>query len=308
MVIKKIQNRLNGHSNFAILDNSDWRIIENYSGDILLLLEEIKEGKSLKEFNTKTYNSSEYKDMIPFKPASYRDFMLYEKHAIDAARGFVKEYMPNVLPFVLGFEKITGKTFPMLKPSKRYYKYPIFYMGNHLNFFSEGDNIQIPSYTKKLDYELEIAALITKPLKNAKPEDVNNAIGGFVILNDFTARDQQMDEMKSGFGPMKTKNFANAISGTLATSESILPNIDHLKVEVLINDTLIVKSTTANKKYSFQEAIAYASWEEQLYPGELFGSGTIPGCTGIENGTMLKKGDKITLNVEGIGSLSNHII
>lgn len=307
MRIKKIQNKHNNQSTFAILENSDWRIIENCSENVIELLEELKISGS-KKLNTVKYNEDDYFDIIPFYPKSYRDFMLYEKHAIDSARGFVKEYIPKALPIVLGYEKITGKPFPMLKPSKRYYKYPIFYMGNHLNFFSEGDKIQVPSYTKKLDYELEIAALITKPLKNAKPEDVNDAIGGFVILNDFTARDQQMDEMKSGFGPMKSKNFANAISSTFATSESILPNIDSLKVDVFINDKLIVKSTTANKKYSFQEAIAYASWEEQLHPGELFGSGTIPGCTGIENGTMLKKGDKITLNVEGIGSLSNLII
>lgn len=307
MIIKKIQSKKNNTSTFAISENGNWKIIENSSEDILVLLEELKTSGS-KKLSIVKYNTDDYFDIIPFHPKSYRDFMLYEKHAIDAARGFVKEYLPKALPFVLGYEKITGKSFPMLKPGKRYYKYPIFYMGNHLNFFSEGDKIQIPSYTKKLDYELEIAALITKPLKNAKPEDVNDAIGGFVILNDFTARDQQMDEMKSGFGPMKTKNFANAISATFATAESILPIIDHLKVEVLINDKHIIKSTTANKKYSFQEAIAYASWEEQLYPGELFGSGTIPGCTGIENGIMLKKGDKITLNVEGIGSLSNQII
>ena len=57
-----------------------------------------------------------------------------------------------------------------------------------------------------------------------------------------------------------------------------------------------------------QEAIAYASWEEQLHPGELFGSGTIPFCTGIENGHLLKVGDSVRLEVEGIGSLTNFVI
>jgi 2-keto-4-pentenoate hydratase/2-oxohepta-3-ene-1,7-dioic acid hydratase in catechol pathway len=308
MIIKRIKHIDNEKETFVILENSEWKMMENVTDDLVSLLDEFKNKELIKKVNAINYNTKEYKDVSPFKPASFRDFMLYEKHAIDAARGFVKKYLPQAYPFVLFYEKVSGKSFPMLKPSARYYKYPIFYMGNHLNFFSEGDKIQTPSYTKQLDYELEIAAIIIKPLKNATPEEVNNAIGGFVILNDFSARDQQMEEMKSGFGPMKTKNFANAISSSVATAEAILPIIDHLNVKVVINDTLIVQTTTEGKKYSIQEAIAYASWEEQLYPGELFGSGTIPGCAGIENGTMLKSGDHIRLEVEGIGSLTNYII
>jgi 2-keto-4-pentenoate hydratase/2-oxohepta-3-ene-1,7-dioic acid hydratase in catechol pathway len=304
MIIKKIQHLQNHDIAFAIAEDSDWKILQNLSRDLLVVLDELKANKI---FETENYNTNEYKDIIPFKPASYRDFMLYEKHALDAARGFVKKYLPKASPFVALYEKLLGKPFPMLKPGKRYYKYPIFYMGNHLNFFSENHTIQKPLYTKELDYELEIAAIITKPLKNATLEEVNDAIGGFVILNDFSARDQQMEEMKSGFGPMKTKNFANAISSSVATADVILPIIDKLQVKVFINDTLIVQTTTAGKKYSIQEAIIYASWEEQLHPGELFGMGTIPGCAGIENGKMLQNGDSIRLEVEGIGSLTNYI-
>jgi 2-keto-4-pentenoate hydratase/2-oxohepta-3-ene-1,7-dioic acid hydratase in catechol pathway len=308
MLVKRVSKIAGGEQAYAINKNNTWHILEKKHTDILEVLEELPLLQSGENVSLKTFNSEEYKDIIPFKPASFRDFMLYEKHAIDAARGFVKKYLSQAYPVVRFYEKITGKTFPMLKPSKRYYKYPIYYLGNHLNFFSDGDQIHIPAYTKQLDYELEIAAIITKPLKNATTEDVNNAIGGFVILNDFSARDQQMDEMKSGFGPMKTKNFANAISVTVASKESMLSRLDNLNVAVYINEQLVVKSTSANKKYSIQEAIAYASWEEQLHPGELFGSGTIPGCTGIENGVMLKKGDIIRLEVEGIGSLTNYIV
>jgi len=305
MIIKKVQHSQTQQTAFAVLQNSHWKIIENFTGDLLQLLEELKANKI---FETKHYNVNEYKDVIPFKPSSYRDFMLYEKHAIDAARGFVKKYLPKAYPVVKLYERLSGKPFPMLKPGKRYYKYPIFYMGNHLNFFSEGDNIQKPSYTQQLDYELEIAAIIVKPLKNVKPEEVDDAIGGFVILNDFSARDQQMEEMKSGFGPMKTKNFANAISSVVATVDEMLPIIDQLQVNVFINDKLIAQNTTAGAKYSIQQAISYASWEEQLHPGELFGSGTIPGCTGIENGKQLQKGDGIRLEIKGIGSLTNYIV
>lgn len=253
------------------------------------------------------FEETNFREIIPFQASAYRDFMLYEKHAIDAARGFVKKYMPHVFPIVNTYEKVFGKAFPKLKPKKRYYKHPIYYMGNHLNFISNGDNISIPSYTKELDYELELAAVITKPLKNASTSEVHEAIGGFLILNDFSARDVQMDEIESGFGPMKTKNFGSAISSVIVGKDSIMDKVDNLDVKVIINGDTIVESNTKGKLYSFQEAIAYASWEEQLHPGELFGSGTIPGCAGIENGRMLNKGDVITLEVEGISTLTNNV-
>ena len=149
---------------------------------------------------------------------------------------------------------------------------------------------------------------VMKNLKNASPAEVSEAIGGFMILNDFSARDVQMDEMESGFGPMKTKNFGSAISSVVVSAREILPKLEDLSCKVMVNEELISEGITRGMKYSIQEAIAYASMEEQLHPGEIFGSGTIPGCTGIENGRMLTKGDRITLVVEGIGELTNTVI
>lgn len=286
------------HGKWQLLSNADLTFIEvlNLSPNALDQLD--------KEI---IHTVDAFQQRIPFKPVAYRDFMLYEKHAIDAARGFVKKYMAHLLPIVTTYEKIFRKPFPKLKPKKRFYQHPIYYMGNHLNFISDGDSIEIPSYTKEMDYELELAAVITKPLKNATIDEVSDAIGGFLILNDFSARDVQLDEMESGFGPMKTKNFGSSISATITSKEALIHKIDDLAVKVIINGKTIVESNTKDKTYSFQEAIAYASWEEQLHPGELFGSGTIPGCTGIENGIMLNKGDTIRLEIEGIGSLTNTI-
>ena len=304
MIIKRIEAVDTSTGGFAIWVNGVWKRLEIDADDLVEVLSALK-GKKLSELQTINYTPINQKDVIPYRPASYRDFMLYEQHAIDAGRGFIKKYMPKALPVMRIYERLTGKIFPPIRPSARYYKYPIYYLGNHLNFFSEGDVIHTPSYTRELDYELEIAAILISPLKNASPEEVDAAIGGFVILNDFSARDQQMDEMKSGFGPMKTKNFANAISATVATADELLPILERLSVKVSINHQLIAQSTAGGYKYSIQQAIAYASWEEQLHPGELFAMGTIPGCAGIENGNLLQKGDTITLEVEGIGSLTN---
>jgi len=298
-----MQLRKNKSNNIQVNINNDWCNLQNCDQDILDLLS-LSKAEIIEQFAAvKSVKSTEL--VIPFRPSAYRDFMLYEKHAIDAARGFVKKYMPKLLPVVKTYEKITGKPFPKLKPGKRFYQHPIYYMGNHLNFFTDGDVIVKPTYTAQMDYELEIGAVITKPLRNASIEEVTDAIGGFVILNDFSARDVQLSEMDAGFGPMKTKNFGSSISSTVAHRDGLIDRLDSLQTKVLVNDKLIMESNTSGKQYSMQEAIAYASWEEQLHPGELFGSGTIPGCTGIENGVMLDKGDKITLVVEGIGELSN---
>jgi len=248
-----------------------------------------------------------YLPILPFQPLSYRDFMLFEEHYINAKRGFITKYLPHLLPLINIYERVANKTFPKLKPEKRWYEYPIYYLGNHLTFVKDKSEISIPAYTEELDYELELGAVLCRSIKNATVEEAQQAIGGFVVFNDFSARDVQADEMKCGFGPMKAKNFANSISNAVVSADEILPVIDKLKVKVIINDELIVSADTSNMYYSLAEAIAYASWEEQLYPGEFVATGTIPGCTGIENGQMLKSGDHIRLEISQIGSLVNTV-
>ncbi len=243
--------------------------------------------------------------VMPFQPLSYRDFMLYEEHCINATRGAIKKYLPKKLPIINIYEKITGKIFPKLKPKALWYEYPIFYLGNHLNFITNGAAVEIPSYTRELDYELELGVVLCAPLKNATAEEAEKAIGGFVVFNDFSARDVQMKEMNSGFGPMKAKNFANAISNVVVSSDEILPVIDKLKVSVSINGKKIVENDMGGMHYSLPQAIAYASWEEQLHAGEFFATGTVPGCCGLENGHLLNSGDSIKLEIEGVGVLEN---
>lgn len=284
-----------------------WQKIENQAYSVFDLVN--MSGQELDSISRLMNNDelSNIKPVIPFQPSAYRDFMLYEKHAIDAARGFVKKYIPRALPIVSCYEKVFSKPFPKLKPAARYYQHPIYYMGNHLNMVPDKTSVTIPEYTQQLDYELEIAAFITKPLKNASLEEAHEAIGGFLILNDFSARDVQLEEIRTGFGPMKTKNFASALSSFVVSKSSIIEQINKLATKVFINNQLVAEGSTDGKLFSFEQAIVFASWEEQLHPGELFGSGTVPGCTGIENGQMLNEGDTIRLEVEHLGALENSI-
>jgi 2-keto-4-pentenoate hydratase/2-oxohepta-3-ene-1,7-dioic acid hydratase in catechol pathway len=246
--------------------------------------------------------------LLPFQPRSYRDFMLFEQHAINASRGYARRFMPVAYKIAAAYESLFKLTFPKFRPHPLWYKKPIYYMGNHLNFVTDQHAVTFPSYTQALDYELELGVVIVKHLKNASEKEAMDAIGGFVVFNDFSARDVQLPEMRSGFGPAKAKHFINAISSTVATADEIMPHLYNLSGEIRINGRTIVKTSTSDMDYTLGEAIAYASLEEQLYPGEFFGSGTLPNGCGMENGHWLKPEDTIELEIEKVGTLVNTII
>ncbi len=246
--------------------------------------------------------------VLPFEPRSFRDFMLYEGHAVAAARGFVRTRMPAAYQVVRAYEALTGTTFPKLKPHALWYRQPTYYMGNHLTFVTDGEPVAVPSYAKTLDYELEFGFVLAHPLRDAAPESAEAAIGGFVVLNDFSARDVQLAEMASGFGPQKSKHFRSAMSAVVVTADEILPRWRNLKGCVRLNGALIAEPSTAGARWSLGEVLAHASRGEQLYPGELFGSGTLPEGSGIETGHELKPGDVIEIGIEGIATLANPIV
>lgn len=246
--------------------------------------------------------------IIPFEPRSYRDFMLYERHAVDAARGFVRCFMPKLVPIVRSYEALTGRNFPKLRPKPLWYRQPVYYMGNHLAFVTDGTDVAIPSYTRTLDYELELGFVISQSLFNASPKESESAIGGFVVLNDFSARDVQLEEMSSGFGPQKAKHFASAISTVVVTADEVLPSWRSLKGYVKVNDHLVAETSSENPRWSLGEILAHASCSEQLYPGEFFGTGTFPAGSGIERERFLSEGDTVEIGIYGVGSLKNRII
>jgi 2-keto-4-pentenoate hydratase/2-oxohepta-3-ene-1,7-dioic acid hydratase in catechol pathway len=244
---------------------------------------------------------------LPFEPKSFRDFMFYERHAVDAARGFVRRFMPGAWPIVRAYEAVLGAPFPALKPHRLWYRQPIYYMGNHLAFATDG-KVAIPSYSGALDYELELGFVLKRPLFNASPDEAEAAIGGFVVINDFSARDVQRDEMSSGFGPQKAKHFRNGISSIVASADEILPRWRDLKGSVRINGQLVSEPSCSGARWSLGEALAHVSRSERLHPGELFATGTLPGGSGIETGRLLAAGDSIELAIEGVGALTHHIV
>ncbi|MEW5733807.1 MAG: fumarylacetoacetate hydrolase family protein [Thermodesulfobacteriota bacterium] len=245
--------------------------------------------------------------LLPVAPESFRDFMLFEKHAVQAARGFARKYFPGAYRVAAAYERLTGKVFPRFKPHALWYQRPLYYQGNHLAFVPDGHPVAFASYSQVLDYELELGAVIAKPLYNATPEEALAAVGGFVIVNDFSARDVQLKEMKSGFGPMKTKSFATSMSRVLVTADEI-PDIEKLTARVLINGREVASGDFRGMHHSLGEAIAFASRDERIHPGELLATGTVPNCCALENGHWVKPGDVLTLEIPPVGTLENPIV
>jgi 2-keto-4-pentenoate hydratase/2-oxohepta-3-ene-1,7-dioic acid hydratase in catechol pathway len=244
---------------------------------------------------------------LPFQPLSFRDFMLYESHAINASRGYARRFMPKLHSLASAYESLTKRTFPAFRPRPLWYRQPIYYMSNHLAFVPSGTPVRVPSYTNALDYELELGFVLSRPLFNASPEQALAAIGGFVVLNDFSARDVQRDEMQSGFGPQKAKHFLSSMSETAVTADALLPFVDDLKASIRINGREVATTSTAGMRYSLGEVLAHASKEERLFPGELFGTGTLPGGCALENECWLKTGDVLQLQIDRVGEIEHRI-
>ena len=244
--------------------------------------------------------------LLPFAPLSFRDFMLYEEHVVLASRGIARRYMPAAYRVTSIYEGATGATFPKFKPAALWHEQPIYYMGNALTFVATETPVASPTYADALDFELELGFVLRAPLRDASPQEAAEAIGGYVLVNDFSARNVQVAEMRSGFGPQKAKHFLSSMSSDLVAASTV--DVTDLTATVRINGEVVRTGSTRNPAYSIADALAHASRSEQLYPGELFATGTLPGCSGIENDTLLQPGDTLQLELEGIGAIRHAIV
>ena len=123
---------------------------------------------------------------------------------------------------VASYERLTGRTFPPLKPNRRFYETPAFYVANHAAMLADGEQMRWPCHTAYLDFELELAFVLAQPLADATPAEAREAIGGWLVLNDWSARDVQADDARARiFGPVvKSKTFANSIGCDVLTADA----------------------------------------------------------------------------------------
>lgn len=285
-----------------------WRRVAA-DADLLTLLAD----RELQQAVGETLGDAELADpseaILPFRPRSIRAFMLWEEHVINSGRMLVKRFFPApAAKAVAGFERVTGKTFPKLKPNARFREAPTFYVANHTSVLGDGDEMWMPKHTQWLDFELELACVLVKPLVDATPEEALDAVGGWFILNDWSARDVQADDYRRNiFGPVvKAKTFANSIGCDVITADE-LPDWTAATGRVRVDGEVWCEGTTANPQHSLGAMLAFASAGERLDAGDVISTGTMPGCCGLELDRWIKPGNEIELEIDGIGTLTNRL-
>src|SRR5204862_5042638 len=214
---------------------------------------------------------------------------------------------------------------------KEFDTYPIFYFTNHNSVTGPGEIYCMPDHFQKLDFELEAAIVIGKQGRNISAKDADQYIAGYMIMNDFSARTLQMEEMLLNLGPAKGKDFATTIGPWLVTPDELeqfvippKPNhtgINHnLKMICRVNGQQVSEGNMGDMDWTFAEIIERASYGVDLLPGDVIGSGTVgTGCFLELNGTgklndpnytekWLQPGDAIEMEIDGLGKLNNTII
>ncbi len=246
---------------------------------------------------------------LPFAPRSMRAFMLWESHYVASARALVKHFFPPpAARVVAGYERISGRTFPKLKPNRRFYETPSFYVANHASLLADGEEMWWPSHTRFLDFELELAFVLAAPLADATPAEAAAAVGGWFVLNDWSARDVQAEDLReSPFGPVvKSKTFANSVGADVITADE-LPDWQTATGRVRVDGEVWCEGATAGAAHDVGAMLAYASAGERLQPGDVFSTGTMPGCCGLELDRWIQVGQTVELEIDGIGTLRNRI-
>ncbi len=249
---------------------------------------------------------------LPFSPTSFRGVMVVEEHYTRAARTMVRRFMPKPASWAIaGYEGVTRRTFPALKPAPRFYEVPQFYFGSHTTFVPDGATVRRPAVSSFLDFELELGAIVTRPWDTATdgPPRAEDVIGAFTVINDFSARDVQfLDERRSPFsGVVKAKSFATGMGPVLVTADEILPRWDRVTGRVEVNGELWCEGSTAGAIHSLDDVIAHIAADERLIPGEVISLGTLAGCCGLELDRFLEPGDEVHLELDGVGTLTNRI-
>lgn len=227
------------------------------------------------------------------RPATLRDFYAFERH-------------------VKAGNAIRGREIP-----SQWYEIPVFYFSNPTTIIGPDDPVQAPKTCQALDYELEVACVIGRAARDIAPQDAEDYIAGYLIFNDWSARDLQRQEVTVGLGPAKGKDFASSFGPFLVTPDELAdchagrPGLYNLTMSARVNGIERSRGSWADLHHSFGGMIARASADVTLLPGDLIGSGTVgTGCLlelTMGQGPWLQSGDVVELEIERLGVLRNTI-
>jgi 2-keto-4-pentenoate hydratase/2-oxohepta-3-ene-1,7-dioic acid hydratase in catechol pathway len=187
-----------------------------------------------------------------------------------------------------------------------WYEFPVYYKGNYRTLIGHDHPLSWPRYTEKLDYELELACIIGKQGIDIPEDQASGYIGGYTVMNDWSARDIQAQEGSVGLGPSKGKDFGTSIGPWLVTPDEFNPK--NARMTACINGEMWSDGNIGDIHWSFPQMIAHVSMDETIYPGDILGSGTVGGGCGLELDRWLQPGDVVELEVEGIGVLRSRVV
>ena len=229
-------------------------------------------------------------------PPSVRDFYAFEQHVKTARANRGLGMIPE------------------------WYDFPVFYFSNHRAIYGPEDQIPYPQHSKALDFELEMACVIGQAGRDIPADQASAYIAGYCVMNDWSARDLQMEEMKLNMGPVKGKDFATSLGPWLVTpdelaakqaSQGATERYD-LTMTAHLNGQEISSGNFKDIYFSFPQMIERASLNAWLVPGDILGSGTVgTGCLlefGDKRERYLQPGDIMELEIEGLGLLRNTVV
>jgi fumarylacetoacetate (FAA) hydrolase len=234
------------------------------------------------------------------RPPSFRDFYAFEQHVAT-----MWQRRQSEIP-------------------EAWYRLPIFYFSNTSEIRGPGDPVWAPGGSAELDFELEVGAIVDTPAFNLPEDRAAEAIGGYLIVNDWSARDLQRDESTVRLGPAKGKDFATSIGPWIVTPDelagawgegALAPDLEMIATVTGADGRTVEVSrgSWSTARYSFALMLARASADVHVRPGELLGSGTVgTGCLlEVKDSTLgrwLEPGDLVTLSIEGIGELLSPVV
>lgn len=237
----------------------------------------------------------------PLHPPSVRDFFTFEEHVEGAMRSVV----------------------PGVQVAPEWYDAPTFYFTNPHTLVGDGDDVPVPPGSARLDFELEVAAVVGRDGRDVAPEQAAEHVFGYTVFNDWSARDLQRREMRVGLGPCKGKDFAGTLGPWITTADELEPFRDAdgrlaLVMTVEVNGVQLGRDLLSNMAWSFEDLVAYASRGSLVRAGDVLGSGTCGGggCLAElwgrsgspDSPPPLQPGDVVAMHVEGLGSITNRIV
>jgi len=239
--------------------------------------------------------------LSPILPASIRDFSVFERHVEGAAMLFGG---------------------PDATAPEAWAERPAFYFSNPSAPSGPGDEIAVPPDCEALDLELEVVAIVGRPGRNVSVADAGSHIVGYTIFNDWSARDIAGRELRMPLGFHKAKDFDNTFGPWIVTPDELEPHRDgdrlDLSLQASINgEPLGEPDTLRSMAWSFEELVAFSAHGASVQAGDVIGCGTCANGCLMElwgrNGSWttpppLQPGDVVTLEVEGIGTLTNTIV